>query len=106
MINCNTGRRTAISDRMKLHDSKKCLCVIMIQMGLFQFIPCVASMLFYVACGNGLARRIMTAKGGFCHVKRKHQDIKKSKGSFPRGTRSQTECGQTDDFQMGARGFT
>ena len=80
MINCNTGRRTAISDRMKLHDSKKCLCVIMIQMGLFQFIPCVASMLFYVACGNGLARRIMTAKGGFCHVKRKHQDIKKSKG--------------------------
>lgn len=34
-----------------------------------QIIPCIAPMLICVACGNGPAGRIMTAKGGFCHVK-------------------------------------
>ena len=44
-----------------------------------RFTP-IAPLLICVACGNGPAHCNMTAKGGVCHVKRKHQDIKKSKG--------------------------
>ncbi len=34
-----------------------------------QILPCIATMLIYVACGNEPIERTMTAKGGFCHVK-------------------------------------
>jgi hypothetical protein len=43
--------------------------------GIIPVYTCVAPLLNSIACGNGPARRIMTAGGGFCHVKRKHQYI-------------------------------
>ncbi len=64
--------------------------------GFFQIPSFIAKMLFFVACGNGVSRVTISAKGGSCHDQRKYQNDTKIEGTLTRGACCKIACGSTD----------